>query len=328
MKAKYVVFLLLAIISVSNACSQSVQPPPDLSQQPTAPSTDGAVGATEDANTDSEHESEQPELTDVFPDLYAVTNIYVSAGSANYRFGSTGPYAKADEAQVRQIIEMLSLIDTASFENCDKTEVNGKVVQLRFETALESCTVQILRPPHGAVDDGIIYITFPVYSEDDWLTMLNSPEISKELLEEADRATLRFKGSSGAFLAYELEQVCGIILSDNIDVENIGIVRMLDNQESEHVIRKGDCAIARYILDGSINYSGDPYQTSDGLMHIDAYEAADNATYDVRLLAGDTTYLLDTSSGYFSRAHNGETVFGRLGGFLEKVRLHLGVPVE
>jgi hypothetical protein len=132
-------------------------------------------------------------------------------------------------------------------------------------------------------------------------------------LEKAWSETLRFKGPSGEYSFYELNQACSAVLSDTTDVENTGVVYRPDSNEAGQVIVKGNCAVARYILDGTIK-NASVYETPDGLI------------YNVRFVAGDTTYLLDTESGYFSRERDSVTVLSKLeDDALRKVCIHLGV---
>ena len=184
--------------------------------------------------------------------------------------------------------------------------------QLRIENESGGRAVKLLSPIVGSDDEDFIYIYLPVFCEDGCLNS-DDTEAIERCMEQIENESFYFKGPRGEFSFANFDSACIAVLSDDTDLQNTAVVSWLDGREPEHVLVKGNWANARYVFDGLID-------TTENL------EIADDIAYNVKALAGNTTYLIDTATGYFSREKNGETVTCVLDKqWCEDVYLRLGV---
>ena len=114
MRRACVSFLSLVLVFICGACSPSVQ----TSAPPSSTSSLKDVEDVEDVAEVKDVEEAATELTDIFPDLNAVTKVELFAGNTAGRFAVEGVYVNTTEAQATQIIELLSAIDISDFAAC------------------------------------------------------------------------------------------------------------------------------------------------------------------------------------------------------------------
>ena len=308
MRRACVSFLSLVLVFICGACSPSVQ-------TSAPPSSTSSLKDVEDVAEVKDVEEAATELTDIFPDLNAVTKVELSAGYTAGRFAAEGVYVNTTEAQATQIIELLSAIDISDFEACGREEIGGIGYRLRLETASESRIIQIISPTFDAETGDILYIYFPVYCEDNCIENGSEEEL-KACEERILRETLWFKGPYGTFSASLINDAFDAVLFDRTDLPNIGFAyAIIDGElhQTEVDIAKMQCATVRNILDGTIATT-------------EAYDNADDLTFNVMFVVADAVYMLDTTSGYFSREQGDEVVICRLeDSWIRRVYAPLGV---
>ena len=291
MKKVRIAVILLIVVSLFAACSQPSQAP-ETSTPQVSPSP--AVETTPTADVEVVVADSGVKITDILPDLNDTTAIGVgSIGVGSNIFGGSGAYAIADDAQIKRIIDALSTIDLSSFEVCERTGTSGLSQQLIIENESGGRTVKLLSPAVGLEEEDFIYICMPAFCEDGCLAGDDAEAIEK-CMERIENESFYFMGPRGEFSFTEFASACTAVLSDDTDLQNTAVVSWLDGREPEHVLVKGNWACVRYVFDGVIATTEPP-------------EATNDSDFDVEVVAGDNTYLLDTITGKFAREQGGET---------------------
>ena len=269
-----IVFLVL--MCILSACEFSAE----QSEQPFSPSGQEYDVKDKPDNTagiENESVTDYSSIADIVPCLDSAKNLYVFAGHTSYEFGGSA-YAKADEEQKKRIIYLLKTLDMTDFVVCGIEGKSGATIELLVEGVNDTCKVRIVNS-----GDALYIVLLPT----EMVSIANGIQLTA------------YEGPIGSFSFVELSNICSDILSDTDDLDNAGMVRVMGDSVTEHVLNKGNSAIVQNILDGTI-------------ANADIYGGSEELVFDVLFIIGDVTYMIDTTSGYFSRECGGDAVFSKM----------------
>ena len=110
---------------------------------------------------------------------------------------------------------------------------------------------------------------------------------------------LLYQGYCESLSLIDLVQAQFDVKIDTTDLQNVAVIHNRDSDNPDYTLYKGSSVELRHILDGTILING-------------MYTNMEEQDYNVEIVIGSSIYKLDSSSGYFSRERNGETVVSKL----------------
>ena len=247
-------------------------------------------------------------ILDIIPELEQWTKVAVdirfSASKFDEGVGLFGAvYAPADNTMSQQIVDLLmTLITTSWVEVEDVKLVGGYGVDNHIVTSASSSDRLLIENEFGRSvfnlsivpdsQDSYYLMCIPVTELADYVTADNpNPD---------ELPPVRYyEGQAASFSIIDLVQIQHYVMIDTADLPNVAIVFNSDSEEPERVLMKVYSTELRCILDGTIRVDGE-------------FEIIEEPDYNIKIVFGDTEYLLDTTSGYFTREKDGEIVSSKL----------------
>lgn len=298
---KYLFICIVVLILSLSACTgdntdiDQIPPSADESNAPTQGVADSSSENTSPEVSESSDDTLllHQKLIDIVPSLNNVTNVAVKVpGFALDHFSDMNTtlsiYAQADEVQARKIVNYLELLDSTDF-----TEVDGynhesfpfTTSSMLIENKSGSCTFYVIASED---DNSKLYIA----------VIPNQRPV--DILAGEEILPIRyFEGRPDTFPIRDLNNALTDVLLDTNDLQNVAVVRILNNDELEYTLNKSVTAVWRYMFDASIQING-------------PVEKPEEQSYDVKIVIGDTTYFLNRISGFFSKENDGEIILSKL----------------
>ena len=268
----FVLYMTLALSLIS--CAKNSSPSSAL---PVTSSIEDVTGSPS-GHIESDNKPKYDDaITIILPFLNSVNSIGFFSDTIPSNIGGFA-YAFADKQQVLLITEMLLSVDNSSFETIEFTRnyTGWPSVELQVSGELGTILIRVNQP----IDiEGFIDISILTRDGTD------IPSIYRYPVE-----TSWFSALYDTFQA---------VLIDTNDFQNAFIVYTTDDDIPEGVVPKFNSSVMKYVFDGTITNTG-------------AFESSNNKEYDLILVFGDIIYMLDMTSGCFSRTYNDETVFSQL----------------
>jgi len=247
-------------------------------------------------------------FTELVPSLSDWTSILVDAGST-LQFAGLGllgkAFAQADETQAQRLVDSLMVLYAAEFMEVDGNALFGGGVGID-DGNVTGATSALTLIVEGASGRCVFDICAVPNSTDDHFYLRPRPIAAIEAMAAMENPTADdipivhiYEFFSDSFSLIDLVRAQVDVLLDSTDMRNVAIVSRLDSEGTEHIVNKGLTARLRQIMDGVICDRG-------------AYDGNEAHSFDTKIVVGDTTYMLDSSSGYFSRELCGETMVSLL----------------
>lgn len=204
---------------------------------------------------------------------------------------STGSYGNipASSGQAEEFRAALQAIPLGDFEACEPGAVLGSALQFVLEnekSSNESCKITLTTADQGG--------------------FTGSPPPADP--PPAGTICLAFQFSDGNVLAYQgiyadfpyraLADLTDAVYNDTEDIAHTGAAYWLAKPEERCIISKGNTVYLRGIFEDAAANTG----------HGDRPAGPFDAVLELK----DVTYQFDTSSGYFAREPEGETIAGKL----------------
>ena len=278
--------VLIFLLSACNSNLGNIEKVPTFDDKSTAPAQ-GTANTGEDNTTPEPSASDgapqvKYSLTEIIPYLDDVTNISVRAFPKLPVFDA---FAPTDKAQAREIADFLMLLETTEFkEEAYQSDELFSSPSVIIENAFGSCRFAI----SGDVDDNSIFYI-----------ILYPDQTSEDILAGEKQLPLRFfKGQSREFPIRDFVAALEDVLFDTNDLQNVAVVQKLDSDEPEYTLNKGQTATLRYALEDAIQL----YST---------VESSEEQSFDIKIVIGDTTYLLNSTSGIFYKDKDGVIIYSR-----------------
>lgn len=282
---------LTVLILLLSACSSNLvnnEEVPTFDDESTA-TAQGTANTSEDYTTPEPSASGDTSqviysLTEIIPYLDDATNISVkTVPLLSIVFNA---FAPADKVQSREIVDFLMLLETTKFieEAYQGDELLFNSPSVIVENPFGSCWFAI----SGDVDDNSIFYI-----------ILYPDQTREDILAGEEQLPFRFfKGQSGEFPIRDFGNALNDVLLDTNDLQNVAVVQELDDDAPEYTLNKGFTANLRYALEDAIEL----YST---------VESSEEQSFDIKIVIGDTTYLLNSTSGIFNKEKDGVIVFSK-----------------